>query len=105
MDLESILNDIYKEYCKTIKLKCNITAADSRPMKLAYPLYESEDATPQEYRVLKLLADGFSSRMIADKLNISFYTAETHRRNLLTKFKAANVAELIKKATKVYWLE
>jgi DNA-binding CsgD family transcriptional regulator len=104
MDIESILKDIHKEYCKSIKLKHKITAAD-RPMKLAYPLYESEEATPQEYRVLKLLADGFSSRMIADKLNISFYTAETHRRNLLTKFKAANVAELIKKATKVYWLE
>ena len=104
MEIESTLRDIHKEYLKIFPGRFPKTSVDS-PMKLSYPLYDSEDLTLQEYRVLKLLADGFSSRMIADKLYISFHTVETHRRHLLTKFKAVNVAELIKKATKLYWLE
>ncbi len=104
MEIESILRDIHKEYLKISPGSFPKTSSDS-PMKLSYPLYDWEELTLQEYRVLKLLADGFSSRMIADKLYISFHTVETHRRHILTKFKAVNVAELIKKATKLYWLE
>ena len=33
------------------------------------------------------------------------YPVETHRRHLLQKFKAANIAEMIKLATKLFWLE
>jgi DNA-binding NarL/FixJ family response regulator len=104
MEIESILRDIHKEWVKIFPEHLPRNSVDS-PMKLSSPLYDSEDITLQEYRVLKLLADGFSSRMIADELYISFHTVETHRRHLLTKFKAVNVAELIKKATKLYWLE
>ena len=60
--------------------------------------------THQEYRVLKLIGNGFSSKQIAVELYISFHTAETHRRHLLHKFDARNSAELMKKATKEFWL-
>jgi DNA-binding CsgD family transcriptional regulator len=104
IEIESILRDIHKASLKIFPVRFPQNSVDS-PMKLSSPLYDSEDITPQEYRVLKLLADGFSSHMIADKLYISFHTVETHRRHLLTKFKAVNSAVLIKKATKLYWLE
>jgi DNA-binding CsgD family transcriptional regulator len=66
---------------------------------------ENQKLTPRELEVLKLLAKGFTSAEIADKLFIGENTVETHRRNLLSKFEAKNMAELIKKASKVYWLE
>lgn len=43
------------------------------------------DLTPTELRVLKLIAEGKSSREIADALSISYYTVETHRKNTCEK--------------------
>lgn len=54
--------------------------------------------TRREQEVLKLIAQGGTSVEIADKLYVSPLTIETHRRNLLQKFKVRNVAELIKHA-------
>jgi Response regulator containing a CheY-like receiver domain and an HTH DNA-binding domain len=61
--------------------------------------------TQRECEVLRLLANGNSTQEISKQLNISINTIETHRRHLLEKFEAKNVAELIKKASKVFWLE
>ncbi len=41
--------------------------------------------TGREVQVLKLLADGMSSREVAQELAISFKTATSHRNNILTK--------------------
>lgn len=75
------------------------------PLKVVYPLYDGPKINKREVQVLQLIADGASSKIIADRLHISFHTAETHRRNLLEKFAAKNTAELIKKASKVFWFE
>ena len=74
-------------------------------VRVVYPLYQGPGVTKKEYQVLQLISNGYSSKKIADQLNISFHTAETHRKNLLGKFGAANTAELMKKATKVFWFE
>lgn len=55
--------------------------------------------TQRESEVLKLVAQGMSNKLIADALNISPRTVETHRTNLLRKFEAFNTAELVSKAT------
>jgi len=52
----------------------------------------------RELDVLKEVANGLSTKLIADKLNIGTRTVETHRANLMAKLHAANTAELIKKA-------
>lgn len=52
--------------------------------------------TRRELEVLKLIAAGETSLVIADQLCVSPLTIETHRRNLLQKFRVRNVAELIK---------
>jgi DNA-binding NarL/FixJ family response regulator len=57
--------------------------------------------TPKEKEVLDLIADGFSTKEIADKLRISFYTVQTHRRNLLTKMSARNSTDLVVKFYRV----
>jgi DNA-binding CsgD family transcriptional regulator len=54
--------------------------------------------TTREKEVLQLVAKGFSSKQIAHELSISKYTVETHRKNLLQKLNASNVADLIQKA-------
>lgn len=54
--------------------------------------------TRREHEILQLVSDGLSSKIIADKLNISETTAIAHRKNLIQKFQVKNTAELIKKA-------
>lgn len=55
--------------------------------------------TKREQQVLQAVSNGLTSAEIADKLFISVITVETHRRNLLQKFKAKNMFELVKIAT------
>ena len=59
--------------------------------------------TPREKQVLKLIAEGLSTKMIADYLKISINTIETHRRHLLEKLAAKNSMELIRKAFTLFW--
>ncbi len=60
--------------------------------------------TPREKEILKLLAAGLNSKMIATQLSVSEYTVSNHRINLLRKFSASNVAELIRKASELSML-
>ena len=53
---------------------------------------------PREREVLKLLAEGDTSRGIAHLLSISPRTVETHRRNIMRKLGLHSVAELTKYA-------
>lgn len=53
--------------------------------------------TDREKEVAALLSAGLSTKEISDKLDISFNTVESHRKNLLSKFDARNTAELIHK--------
>jgi len=60
--------------------------------------------TRREKEVLSLLASGLSSVEIGKKIFISPLTVESHRRNLLQKFKVNNVAALIHKATEMKYI-
>lgn len=51
--------------------------------------------TKREKQILQLIAEGKTSAQMAEELFVSPLTIETHRRNLLQKFEAKNVAELI----------
>lgn len=56
--------------------------------------------SPREKEVLQLVADGYSSKQIADRLFISNHTAISHRKHLIEKFKVKNTAHLIKRASR-----
>ncbi len=45
--------------------------------------------------ILELIAEGFPTKQIADRLNISEPTAETYRTKLLKRLNAKNSANLI----------
>jgi two-component system response regulator NreC len=51
--------------------------------------------TARERELLQLIAEGKSNKDIANMLNLSVYTVETHRSNILTKLNLHSVPELI----------
>jgi two-component system, NarL family, response regulator NreC len=59
----------------------------------------SEDSydllTPREREILQLIAEGRSNKEAANLLNLSVYTVETHRANMMAKLKLKSVPELI----------
>lgn len=59
---------------------------------------EGEILTPREKQILQLVAEGVTSRDIADKLDISKRTVEHHRANMMKKLNIKRVADLIKYA-------
>ncbi|RAJ08183.1 LuxR family two component transcriptional regulator [Chitinophaga skermanii] len=54
--------------------------------------------TKREKEILHWIAEGRTTPQIAEQLNVSPLTVETHRRNLIQKFAVPNVAALIKVA-------
>ncbi|HEX2662706.1 MAG TPA: response regulator transcription factor [Candidatus Acidoferrum sp.] len=58
----------------------------------------AEDAydllTPREREVLQLVAEGKSNKEVANLLNLSVYTVETHRANIMQKLNLKGVPEL-----------
>lgn len=66
--------------------------------------YEVPFVTRRESEVLALLASGLTTADIAEKIFISPLTVESHRRNLLQKFKVNNVASLIHRATEMKFI-
>jgi DNA-binding NarL/FixJ family response regulator len=52
--------------------------------------------TPRELDVLKLLVNEQTNGQIAEKLRLSLFTIETHRKNIMKKVGAKNIAGLIK---------
>jgi DNA-binding NarL/FixJ family response regulator len=54
--------------------------------------------TKREKEIIKLVADGNTSAVIAAQLHVSPLTVETHRRNLMQKFNVKSMAAAIKVA-------
>ncbi len=61
-------------------------------------IFPCETLTNREIEVLKLVAEGLTSKEIAELLSISIRTVEHHRANLLKKLNLKNTADLIKHA-------
>ncbi len=51
--------------------------------------------TPREKEVLQLLAEGKTNKDVATTLDISPYTVESHRTNLMQKLNLHNTAEIV----------
>ena len=61
-------------------------------------IFPCETLTNREIEVLKHVAEGLTSKEIAEVLSISIRTVEHHRANLLKKLNLKNTADLIKHA-------
>jgi len=57
-----------------------------------------QELTPRETEVLRLVAQGYTSQQIADRLSISVNTVETHRAHIMDKLGLRGRAELVRYA-------
>jgi len=73
--------------------------AGNNPAMFRYPdetlLKEGYNFSRRELEILKLIATGFGSEQIADKLFLSVNTVDTHRRNILQKTRKSTTHELV----------
>ncbi|MET0242788.1 MAG: response regulator transcription factor [Flavitalea sp.] len=79
-------------------------SADVRKIMQGYRAGEVPVVTKREQQVLAMLARGLSSTEIGEEIFISPLTVESHRRNLLQKFKVTNVAALVYKASELKFI-
>lgn len=52
----------------------------------------------REKEILKFIANGYTSKEIAEKLNLSKLTVDTHRKNIQNKLGLSNTVEMIRLA-------
>jgi two-component system response regulator FixJ len=55
------------------------------------------ELSPRQIEVMRLVADGFSNKEIAHKLNLSHRTVENYRAWMMEKMAAKNLADLVRK--------
>lgn len=77
-----------------LKCLCGATVADAprRPMK---------ELTQRQRQVLRLIAEGRSTREIAQRLALSVKTVETHRGHLMQRLRLKSVAGLVRYAVSI----
>lgn len=61
--------------------------------------------TRREKEVLNLIAEGLTSRQIAEKLFVDFTTVESHRKNMLSKYGVNNITALLALAFREHLLD
>lgn len=67
-------------------------------------IYEASDRkilSRRQLEILSLIAKGVPSKQIADKLNISIYTVNRHRQDILASLKVANTAAAVEIALRM----
>ncbi|SOD83064.1 response regulator [Spirosoma fluviale] len=52
--------------------------------------------SPREVEIIRLIKDGLSSPQIAEKINLSQHTVDTHRKNIHAKLNISTVADLVR---------
>jgi DNA-binding NarL/FixJ family response regulator len=72
----------------------------NKPRKVA-PADFTRAITPRQREVLQFIAEGYTTREIAEKLQISVKTAETHRTQLMERLDIHQVAGLVRYAIRV----
>ncbi|MFO1499136.1 MAG: response regulator transcription factor [Verrucomicrobiota bacterium] len=77
------------------------TTADAEIM----PAEETTPLTLREREIAQLIAEGRTSKEVADALGISAKTAETHRANIMRKLNLHSVSELVRYAIRHRMIE
>jgi DNA-binding NarL/FixJ family response regulator len=84
-----------------------IKMALATPSQTEKPGTEStiQKPTNRELEILQLIAEGLSSRKIAERLFISEHTVSTHRKNVLKRYRMESTMELVAFAVKNKWIK
>lgn len=100
---------VYDELVQTIHLVCtgktylspeiaSVLVKDYRSQAQQNATTGSVSLSPREREVLQLMAEGHSTKAIAEKLYLSVKTIEAHRSQIMKKLNTNSVAELTKYA-------
>lgn len=63
------------------------------------------ELTPRQHDVLKMIADGLSTKQIAEALGISAKTVESHRASLMDRLNIHDIAGLVRYSIKIGLIE
>jgi len=66
---------------------------------------EPRTLTASEIEIVRMIANGLTTKEIAAKRNISNHTVSTHRKNVFKKIGVTNASELIIHAIKAGWID
>lgn len=80
------------------KIKRTIINRKTGEIYLPTSVVIQKNLTKREKEILSLISLGFLSKEIAGKLNLSIYTVNNHRKNILAKLDVNNVIEAINRA-------
>jgi len=98
--LEAVANgDYFLDSSVSHAVVENLMKTPVKEAKIADPNYGT--LTPREQEVMRLLAEGLSSKEVAEKLFISPKTVENHRANIMKKLGLHSTIELIRYAAKL----
>lgn len=106
MERHELLKAIYA----VLKGKIYVSASANEKLLEVYKQSSNQNSnskivlTRREKEILNLLDKGFNGPQIADKLYISSYTVETHRKNLMQKLETSTTQMLLKKAREMNFL-
>jgi len=96
---EQIISAIHSSSIGLLTLDSSLVPQPEAPEDL------SEELTPRENEVLRLLAEGFGNREIANRLNISEHTIKFHIRSILAKLGAATRTEAVTRGLRAGLIE
>ncbi|MFZ5428937.1 MAG: LuxR C-terminal-related transcriptional regulator [Bacteroidota bacterium] len=66
---------------------------------------DSKTLTYSEMEIVRMIANGYTTKEIALQRNISFHTVNTHRKNIFRKLGVNNASELIIQAIRSGWID
>lgn len=72
-----------------------VLGSDVRKILFTSTVRQVPSLTRRERQLMQLLAQGKTTAVIAEELNLSRFTVDTYRKNLLQKFEAKNTTELL----------
>lgn len=87
--------DVSPDQTPTEKIKRTVINKKTGEILVSAIAPTEQQLTKREKEILLLIQQGFLSKEIAYKLNLSIYTINNHRKNILAKLHANNVIEAI----------
>ena len=90
--------DISPDQTPTERIKRTVINRKTGEIVASAVIQAEQQLTKREKEILILIRQGFLSKEIAYKLNLSIYTVNNHRKNILTKLNVDNIIEAINRA-------
>lgn len=94
----TVISNNGKSFCDTV-IECLHNSLINKKIKESVAII-IKDLTKRETEIVKLVAEGKTAKVIAEKMFISIHTVNTYRKNILKKLGVKNSSELVMYAIK-----